>query len=298
MVKFDDRAITAVVQIVLYIPVLIVALVFCFRYGFNKHGGWMGLAFFLSVRLFSSPSLPSSPEMPVVITAGILAIVSTQDISNHTLAAVYPVLESAGLSPLMGAITGFLSIVCQFTLAKRSFMFDRGLVVLQAITTLAFVLLAYSASALPNAKNQDDIDQATSFRQGAYAVLAGVYIALVWIVFSAYMRRAEILKYRRQLLTGVLLSLPFVTARVVYSIVGGFAKPTFGFDADGNLIPIPHPDDPLQKFNPTTGNFVLFVACALATQYVAVMIICFVGMRTPLKKDEVRGDVQRWSGGR
>ena len=47
------------------------------------------------------------------------------------------------------------------------------------------------------------------------------------------------------------------------------------------------PDDWLQKLSPTNGSIGLFIACALVVQYVAVLVICVTGVRTPLKKDEV-----------
>ena len=74
--------------------------------------------------------------------------------------------------------------------------------------------------------------------------------------------------------------------RVGYSCLGAFAKPTIRFDPAGNAVPL-QPDDWLQKLSPTNGSIGLFIACALVVQYIAVLIICVTGVRTPLKKDEV-----------
>ena len=85
---------------------------------------------------------------------------------------------------------------------------------------------------------------------------------------------------------GIVGAMPFIAVRVAYSVLGGFAGRTTKIEPDGTVIPL-HPTDALQKFNPMTGPFGLFVALALVMQYIAVIIICVVGVRTPLKKDEV-----------
>ena len=85
---------------------------------------------------------------------------------------------------------------------------------------------------------------------------------------------------------GITAAMPFIAVRVAYSVLGAFAGRTTEFGANGQIVQL-HPDDPLQKLNPTSGSFVLFIALALIVQYIAVLIICIVGVRAPLKKDEV-----------
>ena len=85
---------------------------------------------------------------------------------------------------------------------------------------------------------------------------------------------------------GITAAMPFIAVRVAYSVLGAFAGRTTEFDANGQIVQL-HPDDPLQKLNPASGSFVLYIALALVVQYIAILIICVVGVRTPLKKDEV-----------
>ena len=80
--------------------------------------------------------------------------------------------------------------------------------------------------------------------------------------------------------------------RVLYSILGSFAGSTIGFDSDGQKV-VKHPDDALQKFVASTGNFGIYIVMSLLMEYIVVLLYTIVGVRTPLHKDEVNPTLEQ-----
>ena len=74
--------------------------------------------------------------------------------------------------------------------------------------------------------------------------------------------------------------------RILYSTLGAFAKPPLGFDISGDRIFLV-PNDALQTFNPTTGNFAIFIVMNLVMQYIVVLVYVAAGTLILLEMDEV-----------
>ena len=79
--------------------------------------------------------------------------------------------------------------------------------------------------------------------------------------------------------------------RILYSTLGAFAKPTIAFDINGNRSFL-LPNDALQTFNPTTGNFAILIVMSLVMQYIAVLVYVAAGTLILLQMDEVGMMVQ------
>ncbi|TBU24860.1 hypothetical protein BD311DRAFT_670869 [Dichomitus squalens] len=271
--QLDKHGAVSIVQIVLYIPILVISGILVLRHGFSRRAGWISLLILALVR----------------IVGGVLQLIAAQNPSDVTLAAIATGLESAGVSPLIVAAIGLLSTVCnsgQYTL-DDTFIMSRGLKLLGLLGSVAVALTAYGGSMYGSAKDQSKLNTGITLRHLGTAVTGILFLLLAGAIFWYLSHRGRILKYRRKLLLAVVASLPFLFVRVLYANLGSFAQPTFGFDNEGNRVPIDHSDDPLQKFVSATGDFTLYIIMALVTEYATVLLYTVVGVCTPLQKDEV-----------
>ncbi|EIW56860.1 uncharacterized protein TRAVEDRAFT_127494 [Trametes versicolor FP-101664 SS1] len=279
MVKLDARGYIAIVEIVIYAPLLLVIIPVVFRNGFARKAGWIYL---LLLSIFR-------------IVGGVTHILSEQNPTDKTLQTVYTVTESAGLSQLLIATCGFLGTVTQHSLDQRAFV-KTGLLLLELLGTGALVLVVISGTKSGNAKTQSQLDQATTFRHIGIIVFGVLYFTLVGATAFCWINRQTIPKYRRKLLLGIACALPFLGVRVLYGILSAFVPSQLGFDAEGHLVLMLHPSS-LSKFSTTTGSWALFLTMSVAMEYAVVLTYTVVGIRTPLHKDtddaQARGDYVR-----
>lgn len=89
---FDKQAGVSVLELVLYIPSLIVAAVVCKRHGFGRNSGWIFTLILCLVRII-----------------GACCQLATLSSSSKGLIEAVLILESVGLSPLLLATLGLLS---------------------------------------------------------------------------------------------------------------------------------------------------------------------------------------------
>lgn len=88
----DSNGILSVVELVLYIPLLVLTVGICIRHGVSRTSGWVYTAILCLVRVIGS----------------ICQLVSETSPSKNLLEAVL-ILDSIGLSPLLLATLGMLS---------------------------------------------------------------------------------------------------------------------------------------------------------------------------------------------
>ena len=110
----DARGYIAIVEIVIYVPILFIGLALSFRHGFKRKAGWIMLVILSiseSFYLWSESPLLTASQISVRIIGGITHILSENDPTNSTERTIYTITESAGLSPLLVASLGFLGTV-------------------------------------------------------------------------------------------------------------------------------------------------------------------------------------------
>jgi hypothetical protein len=86
------RDIVAAIELAVYIPAVIVAVIICVRHGFNRSSGWIYTLILCIVR----------------IAGTVCQFLSHQDHSNGLIEAKI-IIDSIGLSPLLLATLGLLS---------------------------------------------------------------------------------------------------------------------------------------------------------------------------------------------
>ncbi|KAI0351243.1 hypothetical protein OH77DRAFT_1498660 [Trametes cingulata] len=268
MVKLDARGYISIAEIVIYVPILLVAIPIAFRHGFTRKAGWIFLVILSIIR----------------IGGGVTHILSEQSPTNVTLQIVFAILESTGLSPLLLATVGFLGTVIQYTLDTHTTIV-RALRIMGILGTVALVLAVVGGVKAGNAKSQADLNSGTNFRHIGVILFAVLYAAIVLVTAFCWTHKAQVLKYRRRLFYAIVMALPFLFVRVLYAVLSSFAPSAFGFDANGHPIAV-HSTSVLANFNPSTGSWAIYLFMSVVMEYIAVLIYTTVGIRTPLSKDE------------
>ncbi|KAJ3010214.1 hypothetical protein NUW54_g282 [Trametes sanguinea] len=269
MFKLDARGYIAIAEIVIYVPILVTSIPLVFRHGFTRKAGWIFLVVMAIIR----------------IIGGVTHVLSEQNPSNINLQIIFNIMESSGLSPLLVASVGFLGTVVQYSLENNPLL-TRALRLMGALGTVALILAIVGGIKAGNATTQSDLDSGTNFRKIGAALFGVLYAAVVLTTLFCLQNKGRILHYRRKLLNGITMALPFLFVRVLYAILSAFSPSPRGFDADGEPILVPS-SSPLKVFNSTTGSWEVYLCMAVVAEYIVVLIYTTVGLRTPLSKDEV-----------
>jgi hypothetical protein len=90
--KFDARGGVSVVELIIFIPSLITAIIICCRHGFTRSSGWIYTLILCLIRIIGA----------------ICQLLTYTDHSSGLLKATI-IIDSIGLSPLLLATLGMLS---------------------------------------------------------------------------------------------------------------------------------------------------------------------------------------------
>ncbi|KAI0757365.1 hypothetical protein C8Q80DRAFT_1225239 [Daedaleopsis nitida] len=265
----DAHGIIAVVEIVIYVPILFVGGYLSLKHGFTRKAGWIFLVLLAIVR----------------IAGGITHILSENNPTNTTERVVYSIMESSGLSPLLLATLGFLGTVSQHSIDDTPVM-TRGTRLVSLVGLVALILSIVGGVNLSSVKSQADLDHATLFRRVGASLFVVFYAGAVLLTCFCWSKSNIILKYRRQLLMGITATLPFLAVRVAYSVLSAVAPYPYTF-VDGQQVPVALDDSALAKFSLTSSSWGIYLAMSVLMEYIAVVIYVVVGVITPLSKDEL-----------
>ncbi|KAI8983410.1 hypothetical protein BD414DRAFT_490821 [Trametes punicea] len=238
-----------------------------FRHGFSRKVGWISLVILAIIR----------------IIGGVAHILSEGNPSNVTERTIYGIMESAGTSPLLLATLGFLRTVTQFGL-DESQLVSKGLRIAGLACVIGLVLAVIGGSNIGNASTQQGLNIGNTLRHVGAILFAVVYGATVVLTAYCWTNMSAILKYRKRLLTGITITLPFILVRVLYGVLSAFAPLPYKIE-NGHLVPLPGSTSGLTKFGITSPQWLIWLIMSVLAEYIAVSIYAVVGMLTPLSKD-------------
>ncbi|TCD68819.1 hypothetical protein EIP91_009686 [Steccherinum ochraceum] len=264
----DTRGDISVVELVVYIPLGLVAAYLIIRPGSLRKTGWFYLMLLSIVRIVGS----------------ILHIV-TETSANPSvgLFIATAVLESAGLSPLMLSTLSFLGIVVQESPMEKTALVNYGFIGLHLTNMVALGLATLGGIKLGNAQNQDDVNSANTFKRIGVILFLVVFVLIALVHVYFWTQKSKIMKYRRMLLAGISCALPFLLTRVLYTVFSA-ASPT-GIPGSAT----PPPTNAFSQFNYTTGSWAIYFVMSVLTEIVVVCIYLFCGMKLPLSQDYAIG---------
>lgn len=237
-------------EIVVYIPVLAIAVILAIRHGFGRNSGWIFLVIFSLARIIG-PSFQ---------------LATIHDPTNTDLYTGAAILQSVGLSPLILAALGLLSrVVTSISKVQRTFPGTKHLKAVQFIVTVGLLLgIMGGIDASDKLKSTGRYEPKSKSKFSvALFIIAYVLLVLSVLLTSSKVSHAE--PGEKRILFAVGFSLPFLFVRLIYSSLSTF-------------------DSHSTTFNQVSGNVTVWLFMSLAMEFIVVIIFEVMGIT--LKKVE------------
>jgi hypothetical protein len=242
------REAIAIVELIVYIPAFLTTLAVLFKHGFQKQLGWIYLLIFTIVR----------------IAGAVFEVLHNSNKSNSTYTEWALILQSVGISPLLLASFGLLKRVIDFTsthvrsqggnfmaslgarggliaklAAKASADSRRSRVIqlLQLPCTIALILCIEGGTAVASSNpTPSDIKSGKTDTKWGIGIFVVLYLILVILTLYSMFEVNKTARGEKRILIAVVIALPLIGSRVLYSILDTFhTNHTFNLE-NGNAI--------------------------------------------------------------
>lgn len=254
--SLDTQGILAAVTLAIYLPVFFFALRIALKY--RRHG-WILLVLFSLIRIVGGALLVAAEEIRPAVTGLYIGGYS---------------LEASGLSPLLLCTLALLHMTTQTQDGHEKYGLMFRIVHLLGIAALTLTIVGISETS-PSSQSSSE-----TMRRIGVLLFAALYIILVAVTISQWIRHKQIMRYRKQLLLAVSVALPFLAVRTLYSVLSTFSSSTFtttGTTSSSN--------SDLAKFNMFSGEWQIYLAMDMIMEYVTVLIFIFAGITLKLDQD-------------
>ncbi|KAM6482572.1 hypothetical protein HDV62DRAFT_397351 [Trichoderma sp. SZMC 28011] len=196
----------SIVELVIYIPALIAAIVVTARHGFHRASGWIYTIVLCTVR----------------IAGAICQLLTHTDHSDGLLTATL-IIDSIGISPLLLATLGILSRFVDFVHAKGVQLFSvKQFRFVQLLITLGLILsIAGGTSGSTNSNGT--VTVAGTSKAGIILYIVGFAgITYFFLLSSSY--RSGVPRQERHSPIAVAIAWPFILIRLIYSALAVFVN--------------------------------------------------------------------------
>ncbi|KAK3173483.1 hypothetical protein OEA41_006812 [Lepraria neglecta] len=257
--KFNAHGGISILELFLYFPSFLVAVYICYRHGFGRSSGWIFTLILCLIRII-----------------GACCQLATYHSESQGLFETTIILDSVGVSPLLLATLGLLSRCIDSI--KETSTFPLSAIHFRLIQLLITIGLILSIAGGSNGTSSDGTFkvQTTSKVGIILYIVAYVALALTALLTSFKLSHAE--SGEKRLLLAVILALPFILVRLVYS----------------TLAALTHFHD----FNLLTGSVAIFAIMAVAMEFAVILIYLVIGWRTNVIPASQRGPIMSrpWKG--
>jgi MFS family permease len=237
----------SIAEIVVYVPALCIAAFLAIRHGLGQNSGWLFLILFCLARIIG-------PCMQLA------------EISHPTDLSLFEgsaILQNVALSPLMLATIGLLSRLLEsIHRSKRTVLHSSMFHLIHLIIIVGLILGIVGGTDAANSFITTGKYTPTDLNKAGTALFIVAYIAMVTLILiiSFHVSHAE--KGEKRLFIAVVISLPFILVRLVYSIISTFTHN--------------------KNFNLLTGSVTVFLCVALIEEFIVVAV--YEGTGLTLKK--------------
>ncbi|RFU25705.1 hypothetical protein B7463_g10635, partial [Scytalidium lignicola] len=257
--KFNSQGGISILELLIYFPALIVAVIVCRRHGFGRSSGFIFTLILCLVRI-----------------VGACCQLATYQSETKGLIEAVLILDSIGISPLLLATLGLLSRCADSTATSSSGLFHAiQFRLIQLVITIGLILsiVGATSSVSPTGVYQP---QATTKVGVVLYVVAFVALVLIAAVISAKLSTSP--GDDRKFSYAVVLALPFILVRLIYSLISVFAHNS--------------------HFNLLTGSVIIHVFMAVLEEMAVVVIYLVVGWMTDALAPTARGPIasRPWKG--
>ncbi|KAI9653441.1 MAG: hypothetical protein M1831_005989 [Alyxoria varia] len=202
----DDFGHLAVAEIVLFIPIFLLAQVAIFRHGLARKSAWLFLTLFALTRIIGSAC----------------RVAGENQTYGETLNTVATVMINAGFVALIHALLSLLSRVndsmpTDFRVSPNGFRLIHVALLVAIILGIIRGVKVGKADSIQDASDSEGLSKAGSI----LTLLA--FIAMCGDMIVAAFRRNLIKTGERRVLVAAMAAAPFVLIRTIYSLVGAFS---------------------------------------------------------------------------
>ncbi|KAI9728140.1 MAG: hypothetical protein M1828_004601 [Chrysothrix sp. TS-e1954] len=247
----DYRNQVSAATIAFYVPILLLAIYLLVRQGIHRNAGYVYMIMFSIARILGAA----------------LELGTINNPTSKSLNIGYAVLVSIGLSPLLLATLGILGRVLESVKKTKHVVLDEMfLYAVHIIVIIALVLSIVGINQLPQGAIFSGHYSQPKESIASIALFIVAYVMIVAVALYLGMHFSSARAEEKRLLIGVVVSLPFLLVRLIYSCVATL----------GNV----------HSFNAFTGNVTIFLCMALVMEYITVFIYEAVAITVgPFPKD-------------
>ncbi|KAG9228286.1 hypothetical protein BJ875DRAFT_389701 [Amylocarpus encephaloides] len=213
------REAIAIIELIVYIPTLLTVLIVLFRHGLQKQLGWIYLLIFTIVRL----------------AGAVFEILHNKTPSNHTYTEWSLILQSVGISPLLLSSLGLLKRLAAKASAdaRRS----RLIQLLQLPCTIALILcISGGTDAASSTSTPAELKSGRTETKWGVAIFVVLFIILVVLAVYSMFEVHKTARGEKRILVAVIIALPLLGSRVLYSVLCTFHEsPIFNL-VDGSVV--------------------------------------------------------------
>ncbi|KAF2824621.1 hypothetical protein CC86DRAFT_45165 [Ophiobolus disseminans] len=233
------RDVVAGIEMVFFIPAALLSIFICARHGFRRSSGWI---YTLILCIFR-------------IAGAVCQFLSHSDHSSGLIQTTI-IIDSIGLSPLLLATLGMLSRLVDFINAKSSPRFTvRHFRLLQLLISIGLIL-GVAGGTSSKAQPDGTITISSTSKVGVVLYIVA-YVCIVLVYCASIGRVSGVPRKERRVSLAIVLALPFILVRLIYSACAVFLHS--------------------HLFNIVTGNVVVLVVMATLEEFVVVAIYIALG---------------------
>lgn len=233
----------AIGTVVVYLPILILAIILAIRHGFGRSSGWLFLIIFALIRIVGSCF-----EMATI-----------NDRSNTSLYIGVAILQNIGLSPLELISMGLLSrIISNINKTSRTAIQPMHIKFAELLVTIALILGIVGGVNSSGHFSKFGVYIVSTLSKASLGLLIATYVLIIIFTGLVSMSISHADHGEKRVLLAVVLSLPFMLVRLIYS-----ALYTFG----GH-----------KNFSSLSGSVTLYLVLALIMELIACIIYEAVGL--------------------
>ena len=199
----QPREIVDIVEIIFYVPALGLSVWCCVRHGAGRQLGWFYLVVLALLRLIAAST----------------GIASVHDPTNTNLTATWLTCYGIGLSPLLLALQGILKRLNE---GMKRHGFQPRYIQMLSVLVLAALVLAIIAATKLYSSDPSTASDGLDFQKAAIVVFLVTFLLLAALAVFTAVKKQYIYKGEERLLAAVLLSLPFLLIRLVWSMCSAF----------------------------------------------------------------------------
>ncbi|KAH7074522.1 hypothetical protein BKA63DRAFT_603434 [Paraphoma chrysanthemicola] len=233
------RDVVAGVELAFYIPTALLSIAICARHGFHRSSGWIYTLILCIVR----------------IAGAICQFVSHTDHSSGLIKTAI-IIDSIGLSPLLFATLGMLSRFVDNINSKTVATFTVKHFRLLQVLIMVGLILSIAGGTSGNTQPDGTVHVGTESKVGIILYIVA-YVGLSFMYAVSARRTYVVTGKERRVAVAIVLALPFILVRLIYSACAVFLHD--------------------HLFNIVTGNVAVLFVMAVAMEFIVVAIYILLG---------------------